>query len=136
MFYNPTNVIVDGIVVNCAVTGTLSPEHNNTDIVHSRHLSNMNRIKVAKELSDKHVSNYFYDQFSSPTSTNNALDYGNFNKIQSTGVLRKVKCDLASSSRFSNDNWIELTSCKKIIQTLYLINILMDIYNLYLTIPL
>ena len=27
---NPTNVIVDGIVVNCAVTGTLSPEHNNT----------------------------------------------------------------------------------------------------------
>ena len=110
---NPTNVIVDGIVVNCAVTGTLSPEHNNTDIVHSRHLSNMNRIKVAKELSDKPVSNYFYDQFSSPTSTNNALDYGNFNKIQSTGVLRKVKCDLASSNRFSNDNWIELTKLQE-----------------------
>ena len=110
---NPANVIVDGIVVNCAVTGTLSPEHNNTDIVHSRHLSNMNRIKVAKELSDKHVSNYSYDQFSSPTSTNNALDYGNFNKIQSTGVLRKVKCDLASSSRFSNDNWIELTKLQE-----------------------
>ena len=26
----------------------------------------------AEELSDKPVSNYFYDQFSSPTSTNNA----------------------------------------------------------------
>ena len=59
------------------------------------------------------MSNYFYDQFSSPASTNNALDDGNLNKIQRACVLRKVKYDLASSNRFSNDDWIELTKLQE-----------------------
>ena len=39
---NPFTVTVDDIVVNCTVSGTLSPEHDDGKTVHARHLSNTN----------------------------------------------------------------------------------------------
>ena len=112
---NPFNDNLDFIVVNYTVSGTLSHEHNNGKTIHARHLSSASRIEVAKQLSDSDtaVCKYFYEQFSSSTGSSSALDFGNFNKIRSANVLRKVKFDLASLNRLSNDNWIELTKLQE-----------------------
>ena len=53
------------------------------------------RLHVATELTEKYISNYFYNQFPASDSPNNELDYGNFNKIKSSATLRQ--------------GWIQLT---------------------------
>ena len=53
------------------------------------------------------IKNQPKDLFNSTESTNLALNFGNFNNIKSSGVLRKVKFDLSSLQRYTNDNWSE-----------------------------
>ena len=80
--------------VEYVVTGTLSSEHTASTIVHSRRLSNIRRLQVASEVSRESTAKYYYEQFPSSENTELALSYGNYNKIQSKGVLRRAKFDI------------------------------------------
>ena len=97
------------IEVEYKVSGTLSAEHTDGRTVHSIHLLYSRRLHVATELTEKYISNYFYNQFPASDSPNNELDYGNFNKIKSSATLRKAKFDLSSLQRYSNENWSEIS---------------------------
>ena len=81
--------------------------------MHSRKLSHLHKLEVAKDVADKSVNAYFYDQFDYLENTNLALNYGNLSKIRNTAVLRKAKFDLSSLQRYSNDNWAELISLQQ-----------------------
>ena len=81
--------------------------------VHSRKLSHLHWLEVEKDVADKSVNAYFYEQFEYVENTNLALNYGNLSKIRSAAVLRKAKFDLSSLQRYSNDNWVELISLQQ-----------------------
>ena len=110
------------IEVEYKVSGTLSAEHTDGRTVHSRHLSYSRRLHVATELTEKSISNYFYNQFPASDSPNNELDYGNFNKIKSSATLRKAKFDLSSLQRYSNENWSELSGLQEYYRNIILGN--------------
>ena len=59
--------------------------------MHSRKLSHLHRLEVAKDVADKSVNAYFYEQFDYVENTNLALNYSNLSKIRSAAVLRKGK---------------------------------------------
>ena len=101
------------VKVEYIVSGTLSSEHSNSTVVYSRKLSNSRRLQVATEVTQKSTAKYYYEQFPSSENTELALNYGNFNKIKSKGVLRRAKFDLSSVQRFSNDNWSELSGLQQ-----------------------
>ena len=101
------------IVVEYLVSGSLSEEHSDDKIVHSRNLSNTLRLEVATQLTEKSISKYFYNQFELSKNTQFALNSGNFNKIKSASVLRKAKFDLSSLQRYSNDNWSDLINLQQ-----------------------
>ena len=53
----------DNLNVKYRVLGSLSEEHLDNETVHSRNLSNSKRFGVETELTEKSVSQYFYNQF-------------------------------------------------------------------------
>ena len=107
----------------------MSAEHTDGNAVQSRKLPHNQRIQVATELTKQSVSNNLYNQFPSECS-NIALDYGNFNKIKSSGSLRKGKFDLSSLQRYSNENWRELPGLQEYYRNIIKGNYVRDIQSL------
>ena len=79
----------------------------------SRHLSGELRKKTINAVSKVSPINYHYQQFNNPE---NILveKHGNFNKLHSQDVLRKVKSDTLSRDRLSCDMWVDIVSTKRL----------------------
>ena len=102
---NANNVFV----ITYFVTGSISKDHFANQVSQSRHLAGERRETISEQLENRSVSNFHYSLFTKPDIFT-AAKHGNFNSLHSTDVLRKVKSQHMSKSRFNNDMWQDIVS--------------------------
>ena len=96
---NATNFFV----ITYFVTGSISK------VSRSHHLAGERRETISEQLENKSVSNFHYSLFTEPVNVA-AANNGNVSYLHSTDVLRKVKSQHISKSRFDNDMWQDILS--------------------------
>ena len=102
----------DSVEVNFLVNGSISSEHFDNTTSYSGHVTGAKRKELSVNISSSSPINYHYDQFKSSDYLSSAK-HGNFNKIHSQSVLRKIKSQELSRERLNSDSWLDIVSTKK-----------------------
>ena len=101
-FYTDGPDNTNNITIQFISHGTLSLQHSDGETTHARHVSGSMRTHVGDILQSTPVTKYFHKQFSIRDSSIEHCG-GNFSNLKSQESLRRIKFEVNSSSRFSND---------------------------------
>ena len=118
-------------VITYFVIGSISKEHFANRVSRSRHLAGDRRETISEQLENKSVSNFHYSLFTEPDNIV-AAKHGSVSYLHSTDVLRKVKSQHMSKSRFDSDMWQDILSTQLSFKVLSEVTKLMDIFKQYL----